>query len=105
MLRRSVETLWPAMSVLPYSIPCCAAARSRTASRWAGFSKIGSRRCAGASASCATFAAKIVEDCLKAGLLINATAHKVLRFIPPLTIGKKDIEQGLAILEKVLARQ
>src|SRR5689334_19438070 len=50
-------------------------------------------------------ASKIVEECLKSGLLINATAHKVLRFIPPLTIGRKEIEQGLAILEKVLARQ
>ena len=48
---------------------------------------------------------KIVEDCLKAGLLINCTAHKVLRFIPPLVVGKKEIEQGLSILEKVLARQ
>ncbi|HEY2989937.1 MAG TPA: acetylornithine transaminase [Candidatus Binatia bacterium] len=48
---------------------------------------------------------KIVEDCLKAGLLINCTAHKVLRFIPPLTIAKKEIEQGLAILEGVLARE
>ena len=48
---------------------------------------------------------KIVEDCLKAGLLINCAAHKVLRFIPPLIIGKKEIGQGLAILEKVLARQ
>jgi len=48
---------------------------------------------------------KIVDDCLREGLLINCTAHKVLRFIPPLTIGKKDIEMGLAILEKVLARQ
>ncbi len=48
---------------------------------------------------------KIVEECLKAGLLINCTAHKVLRFIPPLVVGKKEIEQGLSILEKVLARQ
>jgi acetylornithine/N-succinyldiaminopimelate aminotransferase len=48
---------------------------------------------------------KIVEDCLKAGLLINCTAHKVLRFIPPLIIGKKDIGHGLDILENVLARQ
>lgn len=48
---------------------------------------------------------KIVEDCLQAGLLINCTAHKVLRFLPPLTVGKKDIDRGLAILEKVLARQ
>jgi predicted acetylornithine/succinylornithine family transaminase len=48
---------------------------------------------------------KIVEECMKAGLLINCTAHKVLRFIPPLIIGEKEIERGLGILEKVLARQ
>jgi predicted acetylornithine/succinylornithine family transaminase len=48
---------------------------------------------------------KIVVDCLKAGLLVNCAAYKVLRFLPPLTIGKEDIDRGLAILEKVLARQ
>lgn len=48
---------------------------------------------------------KIVEDCLKAGLLVNCAARKVLRFLPPLTIGKRDIDRGLTILEKILARQ
>ena len=47
---------------------------------------------------------KVVEDCMKAGLLLNCTAHRVLRFLPPLTIGKREIERGLAILEKVLSR-
>lgn len=50
-------------------------------------------------------AGKIVEDSLQAGLLINCAANKVLRFLPPLTVGKKDIDRGLAILEKVLAHQ
>ena len=48
---------------------------------------------------------KVVNECLKRGLLINCTAHKVLRFLPPLTIQRRDIERGLAILEDVLARQ
>ena len=48
---------------------------------------------------------KIVEACMEEGLLINCTAQKILRFLPPLTIGKKDIDRGLAILERVLARQ
>jgi acetylornithine aminotransferase/acetylornithine/N-succinyldiaminopimelate aminotransferase len=48
---------------------------------------------------------KMVEDCLREGLLINCAAHKVLRFLPPLTINRKEIERGLAILEGVLARQ
>ena len=47
---------------------------------------------------------KIVTDCLRAGLLINCTAHKVLRFVPPLIISASEIERGLATLEKVLAR-
>ena len=48
---------------------------------------------------------KIVEDCLQAGLLINCAANKVLRFLPPLTVRKRDIDRGLAILENVLAHQ
>lgn len=48
---------------------------------------------------------KIVRDCMESGLLLNCTAQKVLRFLPPLTIGKSEIELALSILEKVLARQ
>jgi predicted acetylornithine/succinylornithine family transaminase len=48
--------------------------------------------------------AKIVDACMDEGLLLNCTAYKVLRFVPPLTITAKEIERGLAILEKVLAR-
>jgi predicted acetylornithine/succinylornithine family transaminase len=47
---------------------------------------------------------KIVETCMQEGLLLNCTASKVLRFAPPLTINPKEIERGLAIVEKVLAR-
>ncbi len=49
--------------------------------------------------------AKIAEACMKEGLLLNCTASRVLRFAPPLTITQKEIGRGLAILEKVLARQ
>src|SRR5215510_15370860 len=49
--------------------------------------------------------AKIVDACMQASLLINCTAYKVLRFVPPLTITQKEIERGLGILDKVLARQ
>jgi len=48
---------------------------------------------------------KIAEACMQEGLLMNCTAAKVLRFVPPLTIKKIEIDRGLAILEKVLARQ
>jgi acetylornithine/succinyldiaminopimelate/putrescine aminotransferase len=49
--------------------------------------------------------AKIVEACMAEGLLLNCTAYKVLRFVPPLTITPKEIERGLSILEDILARQ
>jgi len=48
---------------------------------------------------------KIAEACMQEGLLLNCTASKVLRFAPPLTITKKEIDRGLAILETVLAHQ
>lgn len=48
---------------------------------------------------------KIADACLQEGLLMNCTAAKVLRFVPPLTIKKNEIDRGLAILGKVLARQ
>jgi len=48
---------------------------------------------------------KIVEACMQEGLLINCTAYRVLRFVPPLTIKQKEIDRGLRILEEVLARQ
>jgi predicted acetylornithine/succinylornithine family transaminase len=49
--------------------------------------------------------AKIVEACMAEGLLLNCTAYKVLRFVPPLTITPKEIARGLAIVENVLAHQ
>ncbi len=48
--------------------------------------------------------AAIVDACLQEGLLINCTVGKVLRFIPPLIVTKAEIDEGFAILEKVLAR-
>ncbi|MBI3249336.1 MAG: acetylornithine transaminase [Deltaproteobacteria bacterium] len=49
--------------------------------------------------------AAIVDACLKEGLLINCTVGKVLRFIPPLIVTTAEIDEGFAILEKVLERQ
>ena len=48
---------------------------------------------------------KIADTCLTEGVMINCAAGKVLRFIPPLIITKDEIDEGLDILEKVLARQ
>ncbi len=46
--------------------------------------------------------APVVEQCLAAGLIINCTANKVLRLTPPLTIGAAEVDEGLAILARVL---
>jgi acetylornithine/succinyldiaminopimelate/putrescine aminotransferase len=46
--------------------------------------------------------AAIADTCLKEGLLINCTAGKVLRFLPPLIVTKAEIDEGMATLEKVL---
>jgi predicted acetylornithine/succinylornithine family transaminase len=43
----------------------------------------------------------IVKTCLEMGVLINCTAEKVLRFIPPLIVQKKDIDQLINVLGKV----
>lgn len=49
--------------------------------------------------------AAIVDACLDEGLMINCAAGKVLRFVPPLIVTRAEIDEGLAILERVLARQ
>ena len=40
--------------------------------------------------------------CLARGLLINCTAERVLRLLPPLVITDAEIDRGLAILDEVL---
>ncbi|MBM3253693.1 MAG: aminotransferase class III-fold pyridoxal phosphate-dependent enzyme, partial [Candidatus Omnitrophica bacterium] len=42
----------------------------------------------------------IVDACMKEGLLLNCTQDKVLRILPPLTVNKKDIDEGIRLLEK-----
>jgi len=44
----------------------------------------------------------IVEKCIEKGLLINCTHDKVLRIMPALNITKKEIDKGIAALERVL---
>ena len=50
-------------------------------------------------------AEELVLACLKEGLLVNAVKPDALRFIPPLIITEKDVDEALGILEKVLARR
>ncbi|MGD0353613.1 MAG: aspartate aminotransferase family protein [Dehalococcoidia bacterium] len=47
----------------------------------------------------------VVMECLKEGLLVNAVKPNALRFMPPLIITEKDVDEALRILEKVLVRR
>ena len=40
---------------------------------------------------------------LKSGLLINRTAERVVRMLPPLTVSAKEVEEAVAILDGALA--
>lgn len=47
-------------------------------------------------------AQSVLMACLKQGLLINRLKPNTLRFMPPLTISKSDIEEALDILQRTL---
>lgn len=53
------------------------------------------------AADCGKTAGNVASACIEAGLLI-LTAHSALRFLPPLTITKEEIDEGLARLKAVL---
>jgi acetylornithine/N-succinyldiaminopimelate aminotransferase len=46
---------------------------------------------------------EVVARCLARGLLINCTAERVLRFLPPLVITAAQIDEGMAVLDEALA--
>ena len=46
--------------------------------------------------------APIVDQCLRRGLLINATHGTVLRLLPALTLTDEQLDNGCGILEEVL---
>lgn len=46
--------------------------------------------------------AEIVQKCMQKGLLINSAGAKTLRFVPPLIITNKDVDQAIAILNEVM---
>jgi acetylornithine aminotransferase len=46
----------------------------------------------------------IVEACLTEGLVINVTAERVLRFLPPLVISRAEVDEACGILERVLGK-
>lgn len=45
---------------------------------------------------------EIVEGCLIRGIIINCTAGKVLRFVPPLIVKQNHVDEVLAVLDQVL---
>lgn len=47
-------------------------------------------------------AVNIVNGCLDKGLLINSTGGKTLRFVPPLIIKEKEVDQAINILDEVM---
>lgn len=44
----------------------------------------------------------LVDDCRERGLLLNCTAERVLRFLPPLIVAEKEIDRAVAVLDDVL---
>ena len=46
--------------------------------------------------------ADIVKRCMQRGLLLNCTCGNVLRFVPPLIIGRSDVDCAIAILDEVM---
>jgi acetylornithine/succinyldiaminopimelate/putrescine aminotransferase len=47
-------------------------------------------------------ATPVVEAALKAGLLVNRTAERSVRMLPPLTVTRAEIDEAAAILDRVL---
>ncbi|MFZ5447111.1 MAG: acetylornithine transaminase [Thermodesulfobacteriota bacterium] len=47
--------------------------------------------------------ADVVTACRERGLLVNCTQGNVIRLLPPLTVGKDELNQGLGILAEALA--
>jgi acetylornithine/N-succinyldiaminopimelate aminotransferase len=47
-------------------------------------------------------AAPIVQACLEKGFLINSAQEKVLRFVPPLIVGKEEIDRLIGALAEAL---
>ena len=45
----------------------------------------------------------VVEHCLANGVIVNCTAGSVIRIVPPLIIGKEEIDLVVAALDKALA--
>ena len=45
----------------------------------------------------------IVSKCIASGLLIISAGTNVIRFVPPLVITKENVDEMVAVLDKVLS--
>ena len=47
---------------------------------------------------------QVVDRCLAAGLILNCTAERIIRFVPPLIITQEQVDECCRILDDVLGR-
>ena len=47
-------------------------------------------------------AERVAMECLQRGLIVNNVRPNAIRFVPPLTITEAEVDEGVAIIEKVL---
>lgn len=47
-------------------------------------------------------ATPVIEEALTARLLVNRTAERIVRILPPLTVTREEIDEAIAILDRVL---
>lgn len=47
----------------------------------------------------------IVNSCLEEGVIINCTADKVLRFVPPLIVTVEQVDELILVLEKIICQR
>ncbi len=47
---------------------------------------------------------EVEKLCLEKGVLFSTAGKNVLRLVPPLNIGYKEIDKGLAIIKEVLEK-
>ncbi len=50
----------------------------------------------------ADLAAKIFDECMKSGLIVNVTNGTIIRFLPPLIITWQELRKGIDIFEKAV---
>ncbi len=48
-------------------------------------------------------APNLVSDALRSGLILNATGPKTIRMVPPLIIGKAEVDEAVDTIDRLLA--